>query len=141
MKCRDLEVELVSAGRAKRMTCEGEVFLVDPDSGREVRGDRAVYALAEEKVEITGDRVELIELENQTRLEGRYVLYDLAAGTFTLKSRPPGEDEDVFGSTRHLRSTPPLDTPARYTENPQRRVTKLELRAPSIETTNTGPRP
>lgn len=87
--CRQLTIELDGRGRAERMVCQDEVQMSDPVSGNRVRGgERAVYTLAEEMVEIFGNDVELVDGDNN-RMRGRYLRYDLRAGTFNIRSRPP----------------------------------------------------
>lgn len=89
IRCDELSVELSTDGsEAERMTCEGNVVLVDPPANRRVLGDRAVYTVEEQEVEIFGDKVRLIDADNNT-LEGRYLHYDLNAGTVHLQSRVP----------------------------------------------------
>ncbi len=96
IRCRELAVELPpeSAGNGdgpgspRRMTCRGEVRLLDPENRREVTGDTAVYAVAEERLEVFGKSVELRD-EAQSSLVGRYLIYELDAGTVQLKSRIP----------------------------------------------------
>lgn len=86
LNCGQLSVELGESGRAERLTCLGAVRLSDAASGNRVRGgDRAIYTLADEMVEIFGDEVELFDDENN-RMRGRYVRYDLRAGTFNIRS-------------------------------------------------------
>ena len=70
------------------MVCRDDVRVVDPESNRQVMGDSAIYSVAEERVEVFGDKVRLIDSQNN-RMEGRYLLYDLGAGTVHIQSRPP----------------------------------------------------
>ncbi len=87
--CRELSVKLDGAGReAQRMTCRDQVQVVDSATQRQVLGDSAVYSVAEERVEVYGDVVRLIDSQNN-RMEGKYLLYDLEAGTVQIQSRPP----------------------------------------------------
>ncbi len=87
--CRELSVELDDAGgEAERMICREDVKLVDHETQRQVFGDSAIYSVAEERVEIYGDNVRLIDSQNN-RMEGRYLLYDLDAGTVQIQSRQP----------------------------------------------------
>lgn len=89
IRCEELSVELSPDGSdAERMICEGDVQLDDPPAKRRVLGDRAVYTVQDEQVEVFGDKVRLIDAENNT-LEGRFLLYDLNAGTVHLQSRLP----------------------------------------------------
>ena len=72
------------------MTCQGNVVLVDPVAGRRVKGDRALFHLEKDKAEIFGNPVELLD-SSQSVLTGKYLLYDLRAGSVELKGRPPAE--------------------------------------------------
>ncbi len=76
------------SGAPERMICSGDVRLLDPAAGREVRGDTAVFQVPEDRLEIFGQRVELRDAADNS-LVGRYLVYDLAAGTVRLKSRAP----------------------------------------------------
>lgn len=102
IRCGELAVELAAPGddrpadgspperedSPRRMICRGDVQLLDPAAGRRVRGDTAVYAVADQRLEVYGREVELRD-EDQNTLVGRYLLYDLDAGTVQLRSRAP----------------------------------------------------
>lgn len=89
IQCEELAVELSEDGSdAERMICEDNVEINDPPANRRVSGDRAVYTVQEEQVEVYGDKVRLVDAENNV-LEGRFLLYDLNAGTVHLQSRLP----------------------------------------------------
>ncbi len=89
LACRELSVELDDSGHeARRMTCREDVRLLDPANDRQVQGDSAVYSVESELVEVFGEVVRLVDSQNN-RLEGRYLRYDLDAGTVQIQSRPP----------------------------------------------------
>ena len=89
--CDELSVELDDDGsEAERMICRGEVQILDPDTGREVLGDTAIYSVGAERIEVYGDKVRLIDSQ-KNRLEGKYLLYNLKAGTVQIQSRPPAD--------------------------------------------------
>ena len=89
--CKELEIELAEGGgAAERMICNHAVRLTDPD-GRRVEAERAVYTLARDQVEFFGERV-LLDAED-TQLVGKYLLYDLGAGTARIASRLPEKAE------------------------------------------------
>jgi len=90
--CRELTVELGPAGSAERMICQDQVELEDPVGGRGVKGDRAVYTLAREVIEITGENVELRDADGN-QIRGKYLLYDLPTGTVQIKSALPAESD------------------------------------------------
>ncbi len=92
--CRALSVVLApgstsgSGDKPRRMICRDDVLITDPVANREVRGDTAVFTVAEDRVEVFGDRVRLLD-EQRNSLVGKYLVYDLAAGTVRLQSRTP----------------------------------------------------
>ncbi len=88
ISCRKLAVELAAGGRAERMICQDQVRMADAASGRRAQGDRAVYTLGAETIEIFGDEVKLIDAGNNS-MQGRYLVYDLATDKFRLSSRVP----------------------------------------------------
>lgn len=89
LRCENLTVELTSpGGKAEKMICRTQVEMVDPQAHRRVLGDVAVYTLAENQVEIFGKPVQLLDADDN-KLEGKYLLYDVEAGTIQLKSQIP----------------------------------------------------
>ena len=89
LTCGELAVELEGNGRdAKEMTCRDHVELMDPVENRHVSGDVAVYTVAAHQVEIYGDKVRLVDSQNN-RLEGRYLLYNLDTGKVEIKGQAP----------------------------------------------------
>lgn len=88
IRCRELAVELVAGNQARRMICTDQVSLTDAATGRRAQGDRAVYTLASQTVEIFGDEVKLIDAD-ENRMQGRYLVYDLAADKVNLLSHVP----------------------------------------------------
>lgn len=89
LSCGELAVELEGDGRqAKRMTCRDDVELVDPVESQRVSGDVAVYSVAANQVEIYGDKVRLVDSQNN-RLEGKYLLYNLGLGKVEIKGQAP----------------------------------------------------
>lgn len=93
IRCRELTVELTSDGSgtpgdARRMLCNGEVQMVDTIGGRRISGDLAIFTVANDQVEVFGDQVKLVDAARNT-LTGRYLIYDLNAGTVQIKGRVP----------------------------------------------------
>lgn len=95
LQCQELTVELnpPDAGgprpsAARRLTCHGGVEMQDPVANRRIWGDTAVYTLADERIEVFGEVVRLVDQQDNT-LTGRYLVYDLRGGTVQLQSRDP----------------------------------------------------
>ncbi len=91
LTCEELSVELDETGSdAERMTCRERVRLIDPVENRRASGDAAVYHVAAEQIEIFGEPMRLVDSQNN-QMAGRYLLYDLGAGTVKIRSdRPAG---------------------------------------------------
>ncbi len=96
LSCHELAVEFEAAtegsrperSKPERMICREDVRLSDPAASRQVQGDTAVFTVAEQQIEVFGDSVELID-QRSNSLVGKYLMYDLDAGTVHLRSRPP----------------------------------------------------
>jgi lipopolysaccharide transport protein LptA len=103
LACRELEVRLDDAGRARAMTCSGAVRLTDRATGDAATGDRAVYDLGTRTVDITGAPVTLTKGDGG-RIEGTRLVYDLDRGRARVTSRspaapPPPSDPPPAGVT------------------------------------------
>lgn len=92
LTCRDLDVELDADGRARSLTCTGDVRLDDRAAGTSARGERAVYDFAARTVDLAGAPVELRKGDG-TRIEGRRVVYDLDGGRARVLSGGPNQGE------------------------------------------------
>ena len=89
LTCGELAVELDSSGQqAERMTCRGDVRLIDPVESQRITGDLAVYTVAANRIEIYGDTVRLVDSQNN-RLEGKYLVYNLGVGKVEIKGQAP----------------------------------------------------
>ncbi|MDA8017426.1 MAG: LPS export ABC transporter periplasmic protein LptC [Thermoanaerobaculia bacterium] len=98
LSCREMMVELGPGGQgAERMICEQDVVLIDPVGGKRVEGDRAEFLIAADRIEVQGDPVEL-ENADGSRLEGRFLRYDVESGATRLSTTLPGEPPE--GSIR-----------------------------------------
>lgn len=84
--CRELVVELGEENRAETMTCTGSVRISDPAGGRDVEGERAVYHVAERRIEVFGDPVTMRDRDgNQVR--GRRLIYYLDDARVEVKGQ------------------------------------------------------
>ncbi|RMH18373.1 MAG: hypothetical protein D6696_13290 [Acidobacteria bacterium] len=99
LSCRELYVELDAAGQAERLRCLGKARLDDPRTARRVEGERAVYTLAEQRVEVFGERVSLREA-NGNSVIGKYLTYDVASGAMEVRSLRP--DRPAAGAPAEL---------------------------------------
>lgn len=92
LNCQELAVDLIDGSQVDQMICTEEVRLVDGATGDRALGDRAVYKLAQETLEIFGEEVQLYDAGNN-EMKGRYLVYDLASGTVNMRSNLPDPGE------------------------------------------------
>jgi lipopolysaccharide transport protein LptA/LPS export ABC transporter protein LptC len=86
LTCERLEVELAEDNKAEVMTCTGDARLNDPQAGRLITGQKAVYDLAARRMEVTGDKVTMRDREgNQVR--GKRVVYFVDDGKVEVKGK------------------------------------------------------
>ncbi|HYN21799.1 MAG TPA: LPS export ABC transporter periplasmic protein LptC [Thermoanaerobaculia bacterium] len=88
LNCDRLDVELAEDNKAKTMICTGDARLNDPQAGRQVAGQKAVYQLDQRRMEITGDRVTMKDKEGN-QVQGKRVIYYVDDGRVEVK----GKDE------------------------------------------------
>lgn len=93
--CQRLDVELekraavadgADGGRreVETMTCSGQTKLNDPQTGRKIEGDKAIYQTVLRKIEVIGNPVILRDRDGN-KVQGRRLLYDLADGKVEVK--------------------------------------------------------
>jgi len=93
LTCQRLEVELVKGGgeegeggKVETMTCSGDTKLNDPAGGRRIEGEKAVYRVADRKIEVTGNPVTMRDRDGN-RVQGKRVLYSMDDGKVEVKGR------------------------------------------------------
>ncbi len=86
LACRTLEVELDDDGQAERMTCTGDARVNDPQAGRTIEGEKAVYHLAERRIEMFGEPVAVRDRDGN-RVQGRRLDYFVDDGRVEVRGR------------------------------------------------------
>jgi LPS export ABC transporter protein LptC/lipopolysaccharide transport protein LptA len=86
LACRTLEVELDGEGEAERMTCTGDARVDDPQAGRTIEGEKAVYHLAERRIEMFGEPVAVRDRDGN-RVQGRRLDYFVDDGRVEVRGR------------------------------------------------------
>jgi lipopolysaccharide export system protein LptA len=93
LSCQEMEVETATSAEGKteaeRLLCQGSARLLDPNFGRTIEGDRAVYHLDSSEVEFYGTPVILISPPSQAnadsgKMTGKELRYRLEDGFFRL---------------------------------------------------------
>jgi LPS export ABC transporter protein LptC/lipopolysaccharide transport protein LptA len=88
LSCQHLEVDQGADHQAETMTCTGDTKLNDPQTGRRVEGQRAVYHVDQRQVDIFGAPVVMSDRDgNQVR--GEHALYFIDDGRVEIR----GQDE------------------------------------------------
>ncbi|MEM8963819.1 MAG: LPS export ABC transporter periplasmic protein LptC, partial [Acidobacteriota bacterium] len=98
MTCEALTVSLDTEGLAERMLCNRDVVLEDPLNASRVEGERAVYDVGVDRIEIFGDTVKLTKGEGN-QVTGKYLVYDVTNGKARMQRRPPSAAEAAEQAT------------------------------------------
>lgn len=86
LTCRTLEVKLDEGGEAEQMTCTGQARVEDPQAGRTIEGEKAVYYLAERRIEMFGEPVAVRDRDGN-RVQGRRLDYFVDDGRVEVRGR------------------------------------------------------
>jgi lipopolysaccharide transport protein LptA/LPS export ABC transporter protein LptC len=86
LSCQRLEVDLAENHQAETMTCTGDTKLNDPQVGRRVEGQRAIYHVARRQVEIFGDPVVMSDRDGN-KVRGKRALYSIDDGKVEIKGK------------------------------------------------------
>jgi len=87
LTCQQLEVALGKDKKVDTMNCTGQAHLVDPQTGRDMQGDRAFYRVKDRIVEMYGNPVHLTDKEGN-KLQGKHVNYFMENGRVEVKGDP-----------------------------------------------------
>jgi LPS export ABC transporter protein LptC/lipopolysaccharide transport protein LptA len=79
LACQKLDVQLGADKKAETMTCNGQVHLVDPQSGRTIDSQRAVYQIKQKVIEMFGEPVTMQDRDKNI-VRGRHMIYHNADG-------------------------------------------------------------
>lgn len=89
--CEELTILLSADGKAaEHMTCDRNVKLVDPATGKQITGDRADFDPVAEQIEIVGEKVRLVDGDGN-QIEGKYLVYDTREGRARIRRNRPDE--------------------------------------------------
>lgn len=86
LTCDKLDVDIAEDNKAEKMTCTGDARLNDPQGGRLITGQKAVYDLTARRMDITGDKVMMRDREGN-QVQGRRVIYFVDDGKVEVKSK------------------------------------------------------
>jgi LPS export ABC transporter protein LptC/lipopolysaccharide transport protein LptA len=89
LSCQQLEAQLGKDNQAETLICTGDARLNDPQAGRRVEGQRAVYHLADRQVEMFGEPWVTLHDRDGNQLQGRRLLYSIDDGKVQVKGNQP----------------------------------------------------
>jgi LPS export ABC transporter protein LptC/lipopolysaccharide transport protein LptA len=84
LTCDRLDAELDKDNKAKIMNCTGNAKMNDPQAGRLITGDKAVYDLETRRMEVTGEKVTMKDREGN-QVQGKRVIYLVDEGKVEVK--------------------------------------------------------
>ena len=88
LSCQKMQVDLDDKRQAKSMVCTGDTKINDPQVGRTILGQRAVYHVADKQVEVFGDPVTMKDKEGN-QIHGKRALYAMDTGKVEVKGQDP----------------------------------------------------
>jgi lipopolysaccharide transport protein LptA/LPS export ABC transporter protein LptC len=88
LRCDELQVELGEDRKAETMTCTGNTRLDDPQGGRSITAERAIYELDRREVEMFGDPV-VMKDRGKNQVRGKRLVYHIDDGRVEVKGQAP----------------------------------------------------
>ncbi len=88
LSCQKMQVDLDDKRQAKSMVCTGDTKINDPQVGRTILGQRAVYHVADKQVEMFGDPVTMKDKEGN-QIRGKRAVYAMDTGKVEVKGQDP----------------------------------------------------
>lgn len=105
LSCQKLQVDLDDKKQAKSMVCTGDTRLNDPQAGRTITGQRAVYHVADKQVEVFGDPVTMKDKDGN-QIRGKRAIYAMDTGKVEVKGKDETAPAVTPGPTPAPASTP-----------------------------------
>ncbi len=88
LSCQKMQVDLDDKRQAKSMVCTGDTKINDPQAGRTILGQRAVYHVADKQVEVFGDPVTMKDKDGN-QIRGKRAVYAMDTGKVEVKGQDP----------------------------------------------------
>jgi len=88
LSCQKMQVDLDDKRQAKSMVCTGDTKINDPQVGRTILGQRAVYHVADKQVEVFGDPVTMKDKDGN-QIRGKRAVYAMDTGKVEVKGQDP----------------------------------------------------
>jgi LPS export ABC transporter protein LptC/lipopolysaccharide transport protein LptA len=88
LSCQKMQVDLDDKRQAKTMVCTGDTKINDPQAGRTILGQRAVYHVADKQVEVFGDPVTMKDKDGN-QIHGKRAVYAMDTGKVEVKGQDP----------------------------------------------------
>jgi LPS export ABC transporter protein LptC/lipopolysaccharide transport protein LptA len=107
LSCQKMQVDLDDKRQAKTMVCTGDTKINDPQVGRTILGQRAVYHVADKQVEVFGDPVTMKDKDGN-QIRGKRAVYAMDTGKVEVK----GQDPNAPATPPPATAATPAATPA-----------------------------
>jgi LPS export ABC transporter protein LptC/lipopolysaccharide transport protein LptA len=107
LSCQKMQVDLDDKRQAKSMVCTGDTKINDPQVGRTILGQRAVYHVADKQVEVFGDPVTMKDKDGN-QIRGKRAVYAMDTGKVEVK----GQDPNAPATPAATPGVTPAATPA-----------------------------
>jgi lipopolysaccharide transport protein LptA/LPS export ABC transporter protein LptC len=85
--CQQLDAQLGKDKKVDTMTCTGQAHLVDPQAGRDLQGERAVYRVKDRVIEMYGSPVHFKDKDGN-QLQGKHMNYFMKDSRVEVKGDP-----------------------------------------------------
>ncbi len=86
LACKDLEVDLKEDKKAEKMVCTGDARLADPQTGKTINGERAVYLVDGRQIEFSGTPVKMRDKDGN-QIQGGRIVYFIDGGKVEIKGK------------------------------------------------------
>ena len=111
LSCQKMQVDLDDKRQAKSMVCTGDTKINDPQVGRTILGQRAVYHVADKQVEVFGDPVTMKDKDGN-QIRGQRAVYAMDTGKVEVKGQDPNAPPKPVATPVATPATTPAATPA-----------------------------
>jgi|GEM_PF-1737889 len=111
LSCQKMQVDLDDKRQAKSMVCTGDTKINDPQVGRTILGQRAVYHVADKQVEVFGDPVTMKDKDGN-QIRGKRAVYAMDTGKVEVKGQDPNAPATPAATPGVTPAATPVVTPA-----------------------------
>ncbi len=108
LSCKALDVDLKEDKKAEKMTCTGDARLNDPQSGKTITGERAIYSVDARQIDFSGTSGAPVKMRDKdgNQIQGGQVVYFVDGGKVEIKGKagvqsPAAKPANPIGQEGH----------------------------------------